>query len=192
MVVTSRVYSCLQALQKSSADVRDNMQKNQPPRAASTPPVPGPRAVASDIAPSALAHSGDMRKRPKSSVPKGVAQDFKIRPQTAIQPLQHDEYAASVPARKNRPFSAADGLMMGGLSNEGLSNDAAAGAKQFQAATQPARRHGQWPERMRPMSAADQPSPVPRLHPPQFDCLLSLLSCSSALEVTPLPKVLPN
>ena len=56
-----------------------------PQRAVSTPPVPGPRAVANDHAPSAMA-AADARVNPKVSVPKGVATDFKIRPHTAQHP----------------------------------------------------------------------------------------------------------
>jgi hypothetical protein len=100
----------LQALQKTSADVRDNVPEAFPPRAASTPPVPGPRAASNDHAPSALAASSADLRRPPSSVPKGVATDFKIRPQTA-QHLQIEDHSY-MPTRapKNRPFSAADGL----------------------------------------------------------------------------------
>ena len=61
------------------------MGEHVPQRAVSTPPVPGPRAVANDYAPSAMA-AADARVNLKVSVPKGVATDFKIRPQTAQQP----------------------------------------------------------------------------------------------------------
>jgi len=104
----------LQALQKSSADVRDNVPDYFPPRAASTPPVPGPRSATNEQAPSALAASAAL-KRPKSSVPKGVATDFKIRPQTAQNPQVEDHSHTLSRARKNRPFSAADGLPGGEL-----------------------------------------------------------------------------
>jgi len=58
----------LQALQQTSKDVRENLDRHLLPRAVSTPPVPGPRAVSNDHAPSAMAgNMMDMRKRPKSS-----------------------------------------------------------------------------------------------------------------------------
>ena len=92
----------LHALQNSSEDVRKYMQ-DLPPRAVSTPPVPGPRAVMYDQAPGAYGAADDMRKRPKSSVPNGVATDFEIRPHTA---RQADLNKAQT--RKNRPHSAAE------------------------------------------------------------------------------------
>ena len=77
----------MQALQQSSAEVHEAMGERIPPRAVSTPPVPGPRAVANDHAPSAMA--AEPRVNSKVSVPKGVARDFKIRPQTALHPQVH-------------------------------------------------------------------------------------------------------
>jgi len=58
----------LQALQQTSKDAHENLDRHLPPRAVSTPPVPGPRAVSNDHAPSAMAgNMMDIRKRPKSS-----------------------------------------------------------------------------------------------------------------------------
>ena len=101
--LTAPYMSCavrsVQALQQSSAEVQESMGENIPPRAVSTPPVPGPRAVANDHAPSAMA--ADARVNSKVTVPKGVAKDFKILPQTALHPqvhmFIHQDLAASRP-----------------------------------------------------------------------------------------------
>ena len=70
-----------QALQKTSTEVRD-LTSDLPQRETSTPLVSAPRDSINDHGPSALAPTAG-NIRPKSSVPKGVATDFKIRPRTA-------------------------------------------------------------------------------------------------------------